>query len=230
VPLNDSNISKADYSFASANTAEGSESAFDTLTLSEANNHKADYSDVSSKPDESAADVRSYPQARNPNLKPADPDSGQVREVLVEELSVESQEPPPIADLPALAVPTPADAKPWTADELQTVYACGSAYMEHDTPPDKFATNCELAADGHAAAEVIAYLKSKLAQKRYRPGGRFGPSSWNWFYAVLRERFSASERGHLPEQPAVAHVAHQATAEAMDRGYDALGSPVLANA
>ena len=94
--------------------------------------------------------------------------------------------------------------------------------MEDDTPPDNFASNCELAAVGHTAAEVIAYLESKFAQKRYRPGGRFGPSSWNWFYTVIRDRFSANDCGHLPENPAVPHPAHQATAEEMDSGWDVL--------
>ena len=66
---------------------------------------------------------------------------------------------------------------------------CGSVYMEGDTPPTNFESNCELAAVGYTAAEVIACLDSKFAKKRYRPGGRFGPSSWNWFYTVIRERF-----------------------------------------
>jgi len=96
--------------------------------------------------------------------------------------------------------------------------------MEGDSPPDEFASNCELAADGHTAAEVIAHLKSKFIHKRYRPGGKAGPSSWNWFYTIIRDRFSASERAHLPENPAVPHPAHQATAEEMDRGYDVLDS------
>jgi hypothetical protein len=192
VLLNESKNSKADYSFASAKITEGSESNFDTVSLSEANNRKADYSLASAKP----ADVRSCPQARKPTSKPADPDSEQVHEVSVENLSVESQEQPP-ASLPDPA--RLARAKLWTAYELQMVRDRGSVYMEGDTPPANFEWNCELAAVGHTAAEVIACLDSKFAKKRYRPGGRFGPSSWNWFYTVIRERFSATERGHLPE-------------------------------
>jgi hypothetical protein len=73
-------------------------------------------------------------------------------------------------------------------------------------------------------------LKSSPTWNPYRPRGRFGPSSWNSFYTVLRERFSASERGHLPEQPAVPNPVHRATAEEMDSGYDVLDSldPALA--
>jgi hypothetical protein len=60
------------------------------------------------------------------------------------------------------------------------------------------ASNCELAAVGYTAAEVVACLDSKFAKRKYRPGGRYGPSTWNWFYTVIRERFSATERGHFP--------------------------------
>jgi hypothetical protein len=95
LPLNESNYSKADYSFASAKPAEGSESAFDTVSLSGANNRKADYSLVSAKPAEVSADVRSCPEARKPTSIPANPDSEQVHEVSAEKLSVESQEQPP---------------------------------------------------------------------------------------------------------------------------------------
>jgi hypothetical protein len=195
VPLSEANY-KADYSFASAKTAEGSE-------------HGKSLS------------------ARKPMSKPADPESEQVHEVSAEELSVESQE-----QLPA-SMPDPerfGRAKPWTAYELQMVRDCGLVYMEGDTPPANFESNCELAAVGYTAAEVIAYLDSKFAKRKYRPGGKSGPASWNWFYTVLRERFSASGRGHLPEQPAVPHPAHQATAEAMDSGYHVLDSldPALA--
>ena len=124
-------------------------SAFDNGPLSEAN-YKADYSFASAKTAEGSEHHRLYPQAQNQTSKPSDPDPGQMHEG-VEELSV--------------------------------------------------ASNCELAAVGYTAAEVIACLESKFAQKRYRPGGRFGPSSWNWFYTVIRERFSATERGYLPESP-----------------------------
>jgi hypothetical protein len=232
LPLNESTYSKPDYSFASTKTAEGSESAFDNVSLSEANNRKADYSLASAKPAKGSADVRSCPQARKPTSIPANPDSEQVQEALVERLSVESPEhlPVPVPDPPAVEAPRLARAKPWTAYELQMVRDCGSVYMEGDTPPANFESNCELAAVGYTAAEVIAYLESKFAQKRYRPGGKSGPASWNWFYTVLRERFSATERGHLPESPAASHPAHQATAEEMDSGYDVLDSldPALA--
>jgi len=116
----------------------------------------------------------------------------------------------------------PACAKPWTAYEPQIVRDCGSVYMEGDTPPANFESNCELAAVGYTAPEVIQCLDSKFAKKRYRPGGKSGPSSWNWFYTVIREHFSATERGHLPENPAVPHPTHQATAEEMDSGWDVL--------
>jgi hypothetical protein len=160
---------------------------------------KADYSFAWAKPAEGSEHVRSL-QARKPTSKPADPDSEQVHEVSAENLSVENQEQPPAS------LPDPArlgGAKQWTAYELQMVRDCGSAYMEGDPPPANFASNCELAAVGHTAADVIAYLDSKFAKRKYRPGGSFGPRSWNWFYSVIRERFSATERGHLPEQPAV---------------------------
>ena len=90
----------------------------------------------------------------------------------MERLSAESPEhiPVPVPDPPAVEALRPARAKPWTADELRAVRDCGSAYMEGDTPPDNFPSNCELAADGRTAAEVIAYLESKFAQKRYRRG------------------------------------------------------------
>ena len=169
-PLNESNTSKADYSFASAKNAEGSE------------HH------------------RWLPQARNLNPIPAHSDMGQVHGVLVE-TSVENQAQSATSISGPLPVEAPiaAQSRPWTACELQAVYACGSAYMEDDTPPDNFASNCELAAVGHSAAEVIECLNWRFAKKRYRPGGRYGPRVWNWFYTVIRESFSATERGHLPE-------------------------------
>lgn len=113
--------------------------------LNESNYSKADYSLASAKPAEGSADVRSCPQARKPTSIPANPDSEQVQEVLVERLSVEIPEhlPVPVPDPPAAEAPRPARAKPWTADELQTVRD-GSAYREGDTPPDNFPSNCEL--------------------------------------------------------------------------------------
>jgi hypothetical protein len=214
-----------DYYSATKSTLAG-KSAFNGVLLNESKTSKADYSFASAKPAEDSEHVRSL-QARKPTSKPTDPDSEQVHEVSAQEPSVESQEQPPTS------MPDPerlGRGKPWTAYELQRVRDCGSVYMEGDTPPDNFPSNCELAADGHTAAEVIEYLRSKFDKKRYRPGRESGPASWNWFYTVLRERFSASERGHLPEQPAVRHPAHQATAEEMDSGYDVLDSldPALA--
>jgi len=139
------------------------------------------------------------PQVPNPTSRPSDPDKGQVHNALVEKLSIESQEQSPTPDPPPVEAPIAARSTPWTAGERQAVYARGSAYMENDTPPDNFASNCELAAVGHSAAEVIECLDSRFAKNRYRPGGRYGPRVWNWFYTVIRERFSATERGHLPE-------------------------------
>jgi len=141
------------------------------------------------------------PASSKTNFKTANSDSEQVQEVVVENLSLESPEhlPVPVPYPPAVEAPRPARAKPWTADERQTVRDCGSAYMEDDTPPDNFPSNCELAAGGHSAAEVIECLDRRFAKKRYRPGGRYGPRMWNWFYTVIREHFSATERGHLPE-------------------------------
>jgi hypothetical protein len=182
-----------DYYSARKSTLAG-RSAFDGLLLNESKS-KADYSFASAKTAEGSEHVRSLPD-RKRTSKPADPDSEQVHEVLAENLSVESQEQPPVS-LPDQA--RLARAKPWTAYELQMVRDCGSVYMEGDTPPANFESNCELAAVGYTAAEVIACLDSKFAKRRYRPGGRFGPSSWNWFYTVIRERFSATERGHLAE-------------------------------
>jgi hypothetical protein len=170
-------------------------SAFDNVPLCEPN-YKADYSFASAKTAEGSEHVKSL-SARKPTSKPADPESEQVHEASAEKLAVESQEQPP-------AMPDPerfGRAKPWTAYELQMVRDCGSVYMEGDTPPANFESNCELAAVGYTAAEVIACLDSTFAKRRYRPGGRFGPSSWNWFYTVIRECFSAAERGHLPESP-----------------------------
>jgi hypothetical protein len=187
-------------------------------------NYKADYSFASAKPAAGSEHVRSWPQAQNQTSKPADSDSEQAQKVLEEKLSIESQEQPttPVPAPPARVPPRPAYAKPWTAYELQMVRDCGSAYMEGDTPPANFESNCELAAVGYTAAEVIACLDSKSAKRRYRPGEKFGPSNWNWFYTVIREHFSATERGHLPENPAVPHLTHQATAEEMDSGWDVL--------
>jgi hypothetical protein len=93
-------------------------------------------------------------------------------------------------------------AKPWTQRELKMIRDHSLAYMENDTPPYNFAGNCELAADGHSAKEVIAYFDSKYAKKKYRPGGTAGPRSWTWFYSVIAREFGR-ERGHLPEAPAV---------------------------
>jgi len=213
-----------DYYSAGKSTL-ASKSAFDGVLLNESKNSKADYSFASARTaegSESIFDTVSLSEGNNRK-----PDSEQIYEVSAEEPSVESQE-----QLPA-SMPDPerlGRAKPWTAYELQMVRDCGSVYMEGDTPPANFESNCELAAVGHTAAKVIACLDSKFAKKRYRPGGRFGPSSWNWFYTVIRECFSASQRCHLPEQLAVPHPAHQATAEEMDSGYDVLDSldPALA--
>ena len=192
--------------------------------LSEVNGNKADYSFASAKPAEGSEHVRSWSQAQKPTSKPAGPEAEQVHEVSAESLSVKSQEQPfrAVPDPSARVPPRPACAKPWTAYELQMVRDCGSAYMEGDTPPANFESNCELAAVGYTAPEVIQCLDSKFAKKRYRPGGKSGPSSWNWFYTVIREHFSATERGHLPENPAVPHPTHQATAEEMDSGWDVL--------
>jgi hypothetical protein len=151
-------------------------SAFSSKPLSEAN-CKADYSFASAKPAEGSEDVRSWPQAQNQTSKPADSDSEQVQKVLVEKLSIECQEQPttPVPDPPAKVPPRPAYAKPWTAYELQMVRDCGSTYTEGDTPPANFESNCELAAVGYTAAEVIACLGSKFAKRRYRLGEKFGP-------------------------------------------------------
>jgi hypothetical protein len=56
-----------------------------------------------------------------------------------------------------------------------------------------------LAAVGCTAAEVIACLESKLAKRKYRPGGRHGPRVWNWFYTVIQERVPKGLNGEATQ-------------------------------
>jgi hypothetical protein len=116
--------------------------------------------------------------------------------------------------------------KRWSDSDLATLRAGLKKYMAGDEPPERFEHSCELRANGATAREVFDLIERRWRNKKYRPGGQYGPRGWNWFLKVIGNEFSATERSHLPEQPAAPHPAHQATAEEMACGIDALDSLV----
>jgi hypothetical protein len=68
---------------------------------------------------------------------------------------------------------------------------------------------------------VIDLIERKWKKRKYRPGGSYGPRKWNWFLKVIGKEFSAAERAHLPEHPAMARPEHQTSSEALERGMEA---------
>jgi DNA-binding PadR family transcriptional regulator len=75
------------------------------------------------------------------------------------------------------------------------------AYM-NDEPPQGFEWSCFLAARGATVADICDLIDRKWAQKKFRPGRKYGPQKWAWFLTVIRKEFWPSERGRLPEVPA----------------------------
>ena len=128
--------------------------------------------------------------------------------------------------LPVNAKPTP----PWAGLDVTNVGKWLSAFMDGEQAPQKLvrwivdlAEQCRLSADDIRSALEAAW------RRRAAPGQKNAPRSWNWFYEVLRAAFIPGYAARLPEAPAAPHPAHQASAEQLQRGIEALDGPLVAS-
>lgn len=170
-------------------------------------NPKADYSRRLAKTDESPADHGSGVDCVDKNPKAdSSTDAGDATE------STEG------AERSQNAKPLSQKANP---EELVKLRAALIAYMG-DFPPAGFEDSCLLRARGATVADIVDLINRRWKAKKYRPGARCGPRSWNWFLTVIANEFSPAERGRWPEAVATPHPDHRASVDALARGIEAL--------
>jgi len=107
----------------------------------------------------------------------------------------------------------------WT--DLQQLRQRLAAYMGEE-PPEGFEISCLLRARGATVTEIANLLDHRWAKKKFRPGHKCGPRTWNWFLQVIGKAFAPTERGRLAEPAAIAHPSHTATPDEVARGIEAL--------
>lgn len=119
--------------------------------------------------------------------------------------------------------PEPAHVEPWTGLDVAKMQEWLGAFMDGEKPPPKLVSwIIDLATEYSLRASDISEALDAAWKRGAAPGQKNAPRSWNWFYEVLRGAFIPGYAARLPEAPAAPHPAHQASAEQLQRGIEAL--------